>query len=294
MQRFASALENFDERSYLKVNADVAAAVQRGEFASGLEHYVAYGLVEGRGGVEPEVQASIWELMNRGAQLPAPPERLRERVHGDANLESFEGLGRRIAYNLYRALRPEFKATDSLRVLDFGCGCGRVIRYFSPLMEGSELYAVDVDHEAIDWCKRHLGAIGEFSKNNAEPPMSFERGSFDMVYSISVMTHLPEDMQLLWLAEIERVLKPGGLALVSTHGAEVLKARSKRKWKQLLSEGFLYMAGEGVDGLPEYYQNAFHTHEYIRNVWSKYFEVETIIERGVAGHQDLVVCRKSS
>jgi hypothetical protein len=54
------------------------------------------------------------------------------------------------------------------------------------------------------------------------------------------------------------------------------------------------MAGEGVDGLPEYYQNAFHTHEYIHSVWSKFFDVDAIVEGGIAGHQDLVVCRKSS
>jgi 2-polyprenyl-3-methyl-5-hydroxy-6-metoxy-1,4-benzoquinol methylase len=156
------------------------------------------------------------------------------------------------------------------------------------------LYGTDIDREAILWCQRSLGDIGEFSVNDDDPPLDQPDGYFDVLYAISVLTHLPEEMQFLWLGELERVLRPGGLAALSTHGEGVLKERSRHRWKRLKADGFLYMQGGAVEGLPDYYQNAFHTHTYIRRHWSEYFEIEAILPGGIAGHQDLVLCRKKS
>jgi SAM-dependent methyltransferase len=284
---------DFDEHTYLGTNPDVAAVVASGEYSSGLEHYFSHGYAEGRAGVAPPVKARIETLMAQDGKIPVPPEYLMARAHGSADPDAFESVGRRIAYNLYDILQHEYTSDRPLRVLDFGCGCARVLRYFHILIGGGELHGKDIDREAIDWCTEHLGGIADFSVNDETPPLIFATGYFDVVYSISVMTHLPETLQLSWLGELARVLKPEGLALVSTHGEELLRTRSKRQWKRLRSEGFLYMSGGEVEGLPTYYKNAYHTHEYIRSMWSQYFEVERILSRGIAGHQDLVVCRKN-
>jgi hypothetical protein len=44
--------------------------------------------------------------------------------------------------------------------------------------------------------------------------------------------------------------------------------------------------------LPDFYQTAFHTHEYIRREWSRHFEVVAIHAKGVGNHQDAVLVRK--
>ena len=44
-------------------------------------------------------------------------------------------------------------------VLDWGCGCGRIIEMFQHLTKNKEFYGCDIDAEAIDWCKNNLGNI---------------------------------------------------------------------------------------------------------------------------------------
>ena len=51
--------------------------------------------------------------------------------------------------------------------------------------------------------------------NLYEPPLNYNSGYFDAVYSVSIWSHLPPQLQQPWLDEIRRVVKPGGLALIT-------------------------------------------------------------------------------
>jgi ubiquinone/menaquinone biosynthesis C-methylase UbiE len=112
------------------------------------------------------------------------------------------------------------------------------------------------------------------------------------IYSISVFTHLNEKMQLEWLKELSRILKPNGYAIVSVHGE--FHRQIKQSEIEIL-EGFKFKVLEkGIfkrDGLPDFYQDAQHTRNYIMKVWSRYFDVVNYIEKGINGHQDAVVLK---
>ena len=54
------------------------------------------------------------------------------------------------------------------KILDWGCGCGRLIEVFNYLTKNKELYGCDIDSEAIGWCKDNLKNI-EF---NTIPPLT--------------------------------------------------------------------------------------------------------------------------
>ncbi|MCP6725914.1 class I SAM-dependent methyltransferase, partial [Klebsiella pneumoniae] len=80
-------------------------------------------------------------------------------------------------------------------VLDFGCGCGRVTRWWADF-EGA-VAGSDVNAEAVAWCRENLG-FASFEQNALAPPLDFDDASFDLVYALSVFTHLTEELQLAW------------------------------------------------------------------------------------------------
>jgi SAM-dependent methyltransferase len=122
-------------------------------------------------------------------------------------------------------------------ILDFGCGCGRVARHWAGL-SGPELHGCDLNGELVDWCRANLPFM-EFRRNAAKPPAPYDGDGFDLVYAISILTHLTEAAAEAWIAEFTRLLRPGGLLLVTTHGDT---------FRERLTEGerARYDAGEAV------------------------------------------------
>jgi ubiquinone/menaquinone biosynthesis C-methylase UbiE len=155
-------------------------------------------------------------------------------------------------------------------------------------MDNNQLHGCDIDNEAISWCQSNLQHIGEFSTNKPLPNLPYEDDYFDIVYSISVFTHLPEDMQFEWLNELKRVTRKGGYLLLTTHGEHLAP---KRVQKTMQKHGFHYSVGDRTDGLPDFYQTTFHTDQYIKDHWQAYFDIIKIVKKGVHNHQDLVICR---
>jgi SAM-dependent methyltransferase len=201
------AIFEFDEALYLDENPDVRRSVDNGEFTSALHFFYLHGRHENRSG-GPE-QDNPPEIKFKG---PIPPRALRKRVHGHTQLYSFERVGAAVCDDILDAVGPHIALDGSSRVLDFGCGCGRVLVYFKGATR-CEMTGSDIDGEAIAWCKANLADFGAFIRNGAEPPLPLADSSVDLVYSISVFTHLPEKMQFQWLTELHRVVKPGGLLL---------------------------------------------------------------------------------
>jgi SAM-dependent methyltransferase len=236
--------------------------------------------------------ASLEAQLAQCDYLPLPPTELRVRVGGWDDPDHFLGVGRKIYWDLKRLLSGAGRNFESLHsILDFGCGCGRVIRYLRPT-NPQTIFGTDIDPECIEWCKQNLSHIATFTVNAPHPPLAYPEESFDLVYGISIFTHLPEDMQLHWLAELRRVIKKGGLLITTVHGEGLLNPADVQKIEQLHREGFLYIKGGGTPGLPDFYQTTYHTKEYIEKTWSQYFDVQSVRTRAINNHQDGVVCVK--
>lgn len=285
------ALEDFDETQYLRLNPDISKAVERGEFESGWQHYSMFGINEDRQGVAKETK-TVEGLLGQNVSLPIPPADLRARVHGARELSGFLKIGKTVALDLESTVNSiSAKIDDGGCILDFGCGCGRVISWFQNLHPDSKFYGTDIDSEAITWCQEHLSARGDFQVNQPMPPLPYSDGFFDLVYSISIFTHLPEDMQFAWLKELQRVCKKGGYLLLTVHGKQLFPSRIESYKSEFEEKGFYYFVENKTDGLPEFYQTSFHTESYIRDRWSDFFAIEQIISQGIADHQDLVICK---
>ena len=224
-----------------------------------------------------------------------PPVHLRKRVHGTDDIASYENVGRILANNVFSHLKVNGGAAP-FRGLDFGSGSGRVLVPLHELClnhstgEPVEWFGSDVDRQAITWAQKNLGSIAKFVVNEPMPPLPFQDQFFDFIFSISVFTHIPEDMQFAWLAELSRVLKIGGSALFSTLSLDLLKNKlSEAEFRK----GFYYIdGGKGTDGLPRFYRDTHHSREYIEREWSRYFSIEVFKEKGIADHQDLILCKR--
>jgi SAM-dependent methyltransferase len=59
--------------------------------------------------------------------------------------------------------------------------------------------------------------------NGEQPPLPFADASFDLAFSVSVHTHLAESSAGTWTDELGRVIAPGGILLVTTHGYPALR-----------------------------------------------------------------------
>ncbi len=222
-----------------------------------------------------------------------PPASLRYRVHGSPDIESFLTVGEKCSQDVEAALKKIGEDFCSFQeVLDFGCGCGRTLIWFARHSQSVQLYGTDIDADAIAWCRSNLD-FAEFSVNDSLPPLEYPSEAFDFIYAISVFTHLDEDYQFRWLGELERITKPEGIVLLTTHGRHLWRDLPEEDIIDIERRGFKFITSESMKGIfPDWYQTAYHTKEYVLDNYSKYFDVLDYIPRGMKNRQDVVVLQK--
>lgn len=222
-----------------------------------------------------------------------PPASLRFRVASTPELDDFLKVGEQCLNDIEAALCKVGTSLEELpTILDFGCGCGRTLLWLAQRAKTAQLFGTDVDSTAIAWCEQNLD-LARFNVNAHLPPINYDSDTFDLLYGISVFTHLNEDYQFQWLKELQRILKSGGVAIFSVHGDYAAQSLLPNQLEQLGSTGFLFAKAESKKGIcPDWYQTAFHTEKYIRSRWAQYFQILEYIPRGMNNHHDLVVLRK--
>lgn len=134
----------------------------------------------------------------------------------ELNYRKFITDGELAAKELMEWTSPYLSA-DHPVILDWGCGTGRIIRHIPSLQPHAQLYACDINESLINWDRENLPGI-TFSTINSFSPTLYADGFFDLVYGFSVLTHIDAALQQDWLAELHRILKPGGIAFITTHG----------------------------------------------------------------------------
>lgn len=221
-----------------------------------------------------------------------PPASLRYRVHGDNSLYGFLDTGRTCREDIASALEGVGRALPLCRrILDFGCGCGRTLIWFTGQQRLFDLHGTDIDAEAVAWCQRNF-VFATFAVNGALPPLDYPDGAFDLVYAISVFTHIDEEQQQHWLVEFKRIIAKGGLLLLTIHGEHVWKTLPAPLIAELKQAGILFVSDARWKGIfPEWYQTTYHTMEYALAVFSRHFEILKYVPRGMGRHQDLVILR---
>jgi SAM-dependent methyltransferase len=160
--------------------------------------------------------AALWRDVQR---LPAPPPELVERTQGGRNEASYRDSIVSGVTTLEALLRAAGAPPNGIRsVLDIGCGTGRLLLGCHLAEPRRRLVGVDIEPELVGWTRRFLPRVADWRLGTQEPPLDLPAASFDLVLLVSVLTHLPLGLQRAWLAEVRRLLRPGGWALVTLHG----------------------------------------------------------------------------
>jgi SAM-dependent methyltransferase len=247
---------------------------------------------------EARARREAWRASRRNARVrsslapaapPLPPGHLVHRVAGTADLGWFLQSGAAAAASIQEALARHGVAPRSCRILDFGCGCGRVLRHWST--GPGQLFGCDRDPQLVRWCRATL-RFARVDANRLAPPLPYAVGAFDLVYALSVFTHLSEPLQQAWMDELRRVLAPGGLLLLTLHG-ERYRDELTLEERAAFDRGELVVrngedAGSNACG-------AYHPPAYVRAKLAAGWEVLEHVPEGARGnpYQDLVLLRSA-
>jgi 2-polyprenyl-3-methyl-5-hydroxy-6-metoxy-1,4-benzoquinol methylase len=150
-----------------------------------------------------------------------PAENIQVQFVGKAGYQALvEGHTLARAFkDLYREYVGPF--TPATRVLDYGCGWGRITRFFLKDVAAENLWGIDCNEQIIDFCRKS-NPWSHFELNDPMPPTDLAGDQFHLVYSYSVFTHLREDVHVAWLEELGRLVKPGGLVILTVRPRQFL------------------------------------------------------------------------
>jgi len=245
--------------------------------------------------------------------LPAfPPEQLQKNTVGlaaeDALTQAFEFY---VAVKEALFLKNIQLSIDN-QIIDFGCGWGRISRFFIKDVSVNNIYGLDVEQSFIDVCTSTF-ANKNFSLINPFPPVqNFADSSCDLIVAYSVFSHLSEQAFLLWLKEFHRILRPKGVVAFTTRHkhfldyCEKLKGLTNSGYQHSLAHMFdnfndarrRYGAGEfvfsnakGVTGggamNENFYGEAFIPEKYAKKAAENtgFSDVITILPHGLVDQQ---------
>jgi SAM-dependent methyltransferase len=194
---------------------------------------------------------------------------------------------------------------DGGRILDFGCSSGRVIRVVKAYRPDLASYGCDPNKDAIAWATANLPDI-KFSVSPLRPPLAFGESFFDCVFAISIWSHFGSAPATEWLEEMRRVIKPGGLLVVTAHSfaSVTYYAKNRLRAPEDLRSVLASMLISGVGFLPVFarrgdwgivdadWGESYISPEWLLNVATPNWDVLLYRSGANEGNQDVAVLRR--
>jgi SAM-dependent methyltransferase len=243
-----------------------------------------------------------------------PSVELQRNFVGSANETALKE-----AFKFYSLVKTYCKNLDvplngNAKLLDFGVGWGRILRFFLRDVATSGLFGADVDPDVLETC-RVIGVRGTLFQTEPKGKLPFDDGHFDLVYAYSVFSHLSEDAHLFWVEELARVLRPGGILIVTTEARDFIHFCASLKgkppetpWHRSLLNAFPDPAGKlreydsgkfvyaptggGNYRDASFYGEAAIPPEYVRRVGTKFLRFHCFIDSRDVLWQALIVMQK--
>jgi SAM-dependent methyltransferase len=175
-----------------------------------------------------------------------PDDSLIFHVSGNTTPHSYVDVGRAVAMEIFNS---GVVRMPSDKVVDVGCGCGRIAQFIAPLLAPNAPFAgkyvgLDTWHDGITWARDNISSTtpqAEFihvgSANGYDPSslncIPLGDGSQDAALAVSLFTHLRWEPARQYLAEIGRVLRKGGRAYLTFFAS---MERFREMWPNLVCD----------------------------------------------------------
>jgi len=214
-----------------------------------------------------------------GETLPLPPVSMRMGYPADDGV--YLDMGR-FDHDLILAIVSEFGETAApLEVFDLGCSTGRVLRVFDHERRehGWRLHGADAQAVTIEWMRRNFPADFRVFTCSVMPHLPLADNSLDVIYGISVFTHI-KYLWDAWLLELRRVLKPGGLLIQTIHTENAWRFYHEHRQEAWVANALPAGMLETREMAPDFFYHGdlatsqvFWKRDIAREFWSRYLEV---------------------
>lgn len=200
---------------------------------------------------------------------------------------------------------------QSTRAVDFGSGWGRYTRFMLKYIHPDNLYGLEVSSPMVEHCRKSFG-MANFIKVDSYPPCDLRDGLVDLVFGYSVFSHLAPDCADAWIQEFARIMRPGGLLLMTTQGRTFIdycrtireSGNRSHPWFVSLAKAFSdtekafrdYDAGEFLHyGEGQYggsYGESLIPRGYVEKAWLEHFELVDFVDDRAFLPQALFILRR--
>jgi SAM-dependent methyltransferase len=235
-----------------------------------------------------------------GDLLPLPP--VKERMGYAADNAEYLAWGRYDHDLVMKQIERHYDLRDGLRILDFGCSSGRVLRHF--YKENRErnwkLFGVDIQARPIEWMRQNFPKEFCIYTGTVLPKLPFEDNSLDVIFGFSIFTHT-KYLWDMWLLELRRALKPGGLLIQTFHSENAWDFYYKNQHESWVRENHSAHMLEHAQMPYDFFyygdisvSQVFWKQETARTYWGRYFDVLDLTPPPEKySFQDWIICRKS-
>ena len=257
-----------------------------------------------------KVAEPIQEIVDLTAAFAAdryPIPRDEEREGYSVGLDEWYWLSGLVDWLKIRQALEKYQCWPD-RVLEMGAATGRVLRHISVQGKFPEIWATDLNQRHVRWVNEFLHPSIRCIHNHALPHLTIADGRLDFFCAFSVFTHI-DTFETAWIAEMFRVLRPGGLAMVTfqtEHTWDGLKELEPKDRRLSVLRKTDWFRDELLQGpLPAerlvarhsqvgpYRGMVFHHTSLIRKSWGKYFEILDLIPMYHGQDQSVAIFRKT-
>lgn len=228
-----------------------------------------------------------------------PPYSIRVRSNGVSKQfggEKFFLFGHQLA----KYLKTYANLSSESKVLEIGCGCGRTAFALSEILNDGNYYGIDIEPISLESClKNSFLASKNFHfqymdvHNNEYNPngkssaglycFPFKNNEFDVVFLVSVFTHMLTDEVKNYITEISRMLRPGGICMITTFLMD--KGRKCEKFSFPLNEKEHYFYNQTMPEVAVGYFSGFYISQFDRNglrkkcdiLWGSWRNTDSVI-----------------